>query len=217
MNETPERGPGATASGRTGGRADLDAYVAENTGRYTDDALYQTLVEAGYPADDVRAALTRASAGHRPRRTGPRAVRTIVIAYVVVFALLSVGMLLNSRPAGHFMPSGPGGIPILAVALGFAFFASLVWVASRRVFAAIVLVVVGLYALAAVTGGGGGLLIGVAMAALAVGGIVVILRTKSVNTGGEPELALLLAIPIILLLGVGGICVASGLPIPGTA
>jgi hypothetical protein len=217
MNETPESGPGATASARTGSRADLDAYVAANTGTYTDDVLYQTLVEAGYPADDVRAALARASAGHRPQRTGSRAARIILVAYVAVFAVLSLGMLLNSRPAGHLMPSGPAAIPILAGALGLAFAASLVWVASRRLSALLILLVVGLYALAALTGGGGGLLIGVVLAILAVGGIVAILRVRNVNTGREPDLALLLVIPTLLLLGVAGICVASGLPIPGTA
>lgn len=216
MNEAPERHPGATASEPTRSRENLDAYVAANVGRYTDDAIYQALVAAGYPADAVRAAITRASAGNRPPRTGARAVRAILIAYVVVFALLSFGMLLNSRPAGHLMPSGPQAIPFLAGALGVAFVVSLVWVASRRLFAVLVLAVVGLYALAAVSGGGG-LLIGAVMAILAVGGIVVIVRAKSGNAGGEPGLALLLAVPILLLLGVGGICVASGLPIPGTA
>ena len=198
-------------------RADLDAYVAANAGRYTDDVLYQTLVAAGYPAADVRAALARASAGHRPQRTGPRAVRTILVAYVAVFALLSVGMLLNSRPAGYLMPSGAGGIPILAGALGFAFVVSLVWVGSRRLFAMLVLAVVGLYAVAALSGGGGGLVMGLVLAGLAVGGVVVILRAKPVDAGHEPALALLLVVPILLLLGVGGICVASGLPIPGSA
>jgi hypothetical protein len=198
-------------------RANLDAYLAANAGRYTDDALYGTLVAAGYPADDVRAALANAAANPRPQRTVPRAARTILVAYVAVFALLSAGMLLNNRPGGYpLMPNAAGGIWILAWSLGAALVASLIWVASRRLFVIIILGFIGLYGIGAFASGGGNFLIGLIIAIFGIGSAVLVLRSPgSAGPVREPELAFLLAIPVLLLLGIGGICLASGLPIPG--
>jgi hypothetical protein len=196
----------------------LDAYAAANAGRYTEEALYSTLVAAGYPADDVRVALASAAANLQPRRTRPRAVQTILIAYVAVFALLSAGMLLNHRTGGYLMPNAGGGIGILATSLGVCFVASLIWVASRRLFVILLLISIALYGFGALTSGGSGSLISLVIVAFAIGGVVVLLRRpRPAGTIGEPELALLLVLPVILLLGVAGICVASGLPIPGTS
>lgn len=205
-------GPGSTS------HAELEAYVTANAGRYTDEALYDTLVAAGYPANDVRAALAGAASRLRPQRTAPRAVRTIVGAYVAVFAILSAGMLLNGRAAGYLMPDVEGGIRILAVSLGVAFVASLIWVASRRLFVILILVLVAVYGLAAMAPGNDSTLVGLAAVVLGIGGVVLLLRRQGdAGSPGQTELAVLLALPILLLLGIAGICVASGLPIPGMA
>ena len=195
----------------------LETYVAANAGRYTEEALYSTLVAAGYPADDVRVALASAAANLLPRRTRPRAVQTILIAYVVVFAVLSAGMLLNHRTGGYLMPNAGGGIAILATSLGVCFVASLIWVASRRLFVILLLIFIALYGFGALTRGSGSLF-SLVIVAFAVGGVVVLLRRpRPAGAVGEPELALLLVLPLLFLLGVAGICVASGLPIPGTS
>ena len=208
--------PSAAADAASRSHAELDAYVAAHAGRYTDEALIDTLVAAGYPADDVRLALAGAASQHGPQRARPRAFRTVVVAYVAVFALLSVGMLLNGRPAGYLMPDAGGGIGILAMSLGAAFVASLIWLASRRLFVILILVGFALYGLAAITQGGGSILVALAAIGLGLGGTVVLLRRQTdAGPRRQTELSLLLALPVILLLGVAGICVASGLPIPG--
>jgi hypothetical protein len=206
--------PASAAASRS--RANLGAYVAANAGRYTDDVLYSTLVAAGYPADDVRAALATAAANLRPQRTGSRAIGRLLVAYVAVFALLSAGMLLNNRTSGYLMPNAAGGISILAWSLGAAFVASLIWVASRRLFVILLLVGVALYGMAGIAQGGDGIIIGLAAVALGLGGTIAILRrTDDPGTRAPTAFAVLLALPMLLLLGIGGICVASGLPIPG--
>jgi hypothetical protein len=141
-----------------------------------------------------------------------RAVKAILAAYVITFAILSLGMLANAgKGFGSYMPDATGGIAILAVSLVVAFAASLFWVASRRLFAIGAAVILGL------TGAGslGSGITGLAMIALAVGIGVVAVRTSSAP--GAPTtttLGVLLVVPVLLLLVVGGICVASGLPIP---
>jgi hypothetical protein len=196
--------------------AELDAYVAANAGRYTDDVLYSTLVAAGHRPEDVRSALASASSDLRPKSAAPQAVRRILVAYVAVFALLSTGMLLNGRPAGYLMPTPDAGIQILAWSLGVTLVASLVWVASRRFFGVLVLALVVAYALGAASQSGWLSLIGLVTVSV-VGGVVLLRQPRRVGIGGEASLALLLAIPVLMLLAVAGICVASGLPIPGRA
>jgi len=192
---------------------DLDAYVAANAGRFTDEVLYSTLVAAGHAPEDVRAALARASASLRPRSAAPRAVLRILLSYGAVFALLSAGMLLNGRPAGYLMPNAEEGIRILAVSLGVALVASLIWVASRRFFALCALALFVAYVLGATVGSG--LLALLSLVAVLVIGGVALVRQPRVSGIGQASLALLLAIPLLMLLVVGGICLASGLPIPG--
>lgn len=208
--------PSATPEAGSRSLADLEAYVAANAGRYTDEALHDTLVAAGYPAADVRAALAGAASHLRPQRTGPRALRAVIIAYAVVFALLSAGMLLNGRSPAYLMPDAEGGIGILALSLGVAFVASLIWMASRRLFVILILLGIALYGLTGITQGGDGIVVALAAIVLGLGGTVVLLRRPpDAGTRRETEISLLLALPVILLLGVAGICVASGLPIPG--
>jgi hypothetical protein len=212
MNEQPPAGPDVGSD--SGASADLDSYVAANAGRFTDDVLYSTLVAAGHSPDDVRAALASASARLRPQSASPQAVRRILVAYVAVFALLSVGMLLNNRPPGYLSPTAWGGIQILAGSLGFAAVASLIWVASRPFFGVLILALIVAYALGASSAGGWLSLIGL-VTVLVIGGVVIRRQPRQPGVGAEASLALLLAVPMLMLFVVAGICVASGLPIPG--
>ena len=191
----------------------VEAYVREHAGRFTDDAIYATLVGAGHPPDEVRAAL---AAVQQPAPTAPRAIRAILGAYFVVFLLLSIGMLLNSRPAGYLMPAGAGGIAILGIGLAAAFGLSLIWIASRRAFIVLAAVVVGLGFLSSFSGSVSNLQL---VLVAAVIGVVLFAASRGAAAGsrGQTSMAVLLVVPILLLLGVAGLCVASGLPIPGAA
>jgi len=189
----------------------VEAYVRQHVGHFTDDAIYATLVAAGHPPDAVRAAL---AAVPRSAPVTPRAVRAVFGAYVGVFVLLSLGMLLNSRPAGYLMPSGPGGIGLLGVSLAVAFGLSLLWIASRRAFVILAAILIGLSFLSSLSGGTP--ILQVVLVAAAVGVVLFLARRGSAAGPRVPAtMGLLLVMPILMLLGVAGICVASGLPIPG--
>ena len=201
------------------GQADLDAYVTANVGRFTDDALYAALVAAGHSSDNARAALAREQT-LRPERAAPRARRTILIAYFGVFALLSIGMLLNGRGRGYLMPDAAGGIALLAGSLGVALVASLVWVASRQLFALFVLLLIVAYALLAITSGAGGLPLSLLIVLVIGGGFVFLARRRGAGISGgggavQTDIAVLLLLPMLLLIAIAGICLASGMPIPG--
>jgi hypothetical protein len=192
----------------------LRAYVDANAGRYTDAAIAAELIKAGYAPDAIRAALADAAARGLAIRPVSRAVRTILAAYGITFAILSLGMLANSSNlGGHLMPDASGGIVLLAGSLAVAFVISLIWVASRRLFvigAAVLLGLSGAVAISSVQG--------LVMLAVAIGVVVVALRTASSPGSRATEtLGVLLVVPLLLLLVVGGICVASGLPIPRAA
>lgn len=213
---TDQAGPPGSAPAA---HSDLDAYIAANAGRFTEDALTKALVAAGHSPEDVRAALARTSAQRSPS-PAPRAVRTILISYVAVFALLSLGMLLNGRPAGHLMPDAAGGIGLLALSLGAAFVTSLVWVATRRGF----LILAGVAFVASLVSGSGSGLVGLIIFFVLAGGALLALRRmtaggggSAVRGGGQPAMAVLLALPMLLLIGIAGTCLASGLPVPGGA
>lgn len=200
----------------------LRGYIAQHGGTFTDEALAKALEAAGHAPDDVRAAL----AEHRSAQTaGPvrnRAIRGIAIAYVAVYVLLSVGMLANSRSASGFMPNAGGGILVLTVSLVVTFVVSMIWVASRWAFGFLFFLGLTLQALA-----GFGAFVGapqynspLVFVPLAIGvlGMVWLIRRRNAGkSGGAATFEVLLAIPIILLLGVTGLCLATGMPIPGGA
>ncbi|HEX5588993.1 MAG TPA: hypothetical protein VFX65_01720 [Candidatus Limnocylindrales bacterium] len=181
-----------------------------------------TLLASGHEEAEVRAALadyrTAQGAGRPIRR---RAIRAIVIAYMVVYALLSIGMLANGREARYFMPDAGGGIVILTVSLIVAFVASMIWVASRWAFG---ILLFGLVTLGTIGGVASylsypeyGSPIVFVPPAIGILGLIWLLR-RGKPTGQRPiALEVLLVIPIVLLVGVAGICLASGLPIPGGA
>ena len=216
-SESPDGGtPG---EGSQNSSANLKAYVDANAGRFTDETITAELTRAGYALDEIRTALTTAAArGIAGPPTG-RAVRTILAAYLATFAILSLGMLANSGISrDHLLPDANGGIAILAGSLAVAFVVSLIWVASRRGFVLLVALFLGaggVSAVGSVGAGGSGGLAGVVLLGIAIGIGVLVLRAKPAPTGRSTvTFGLLLAIPVLLLLVVGGICVASGLPIP---
>jgi len=186
----------------------LRGYIAEHGGRLTDEAMIQALLEAGHKEDDIQTVLAAYRAAETAGPVRSRVIRAITIAYVTVYILLSVGMLANSRPPGYLMPDARGGIVILTVSLAVAYLGSTIWVASRRAFGIVALAILGL---GSVTGG-------LAVVPIGVIGLIWLLRRRTaVGQDGETRFEVLLAIPIVLLLGVGGICLASGLPWPGGA
>jgi hypothetical protein len=204
--------------GQMSGANAIDAYIAANEGRFTDEALSAALAAAGHSPDAVAAGLARAKARSRTEspKNRPRAVRAVLIAYGVVFAILSVGMLLNTSPRGTFVPPAIGGIVILGMTLLVALALSAVWLATRRGFVVIVLIVVALGSVGALSEGGGVAPIALAVIVGSLGLAVVLIRSGSRGTAAaESALGVLLAVPVILLIAVAGLCVASGLPIPG--
>jgi len=188
--------------------------VAANAGRFTDEAITEQLLQAGHRPEVVKASVAASREGFRPAR--PRAVRAIIAAYGITYLVLSAGMLLNHGQAGSsYMPTPAGGVGLLALTLGISFVLSMVWVASRRAFVVLVALVVGFLALGSVASGGGISLSNLAILVV-VGGAIVWLLRRPATTGARSDatMGVLLVLPLLLLLVVGGICVASGLPIP---
>ena len=215
--------PAQSQEPRVGASQDtLRSYIEVHGGAFTDEALTRALADAGHADADIQAALAEYRSA---RAAGPirgRAIRAIAIAYVAVYALLSVGMLANSRSPTEFMPSAGGGILILTASLIVTFVISMIWVASRWAFGFLVFLGLTLSSLA-----GFGAFVGApqynspaVFVPLAIGvlGLIWLIRRRNAGkSGGGVTFEVLLAIPILLLLGVGGACLATGLPIPGAS
>ncbi len=211
-DQAAAEGSQPTAEGSQPTAAKLQAYVAANQGKFTDAVMTAELTQAGYAVEDIRAALAAAVPRVTPPPTG-RAVRTILVAYGVTFALLSLGMFANTgRNMGSYVPDSTAGIAILGVSLAAALVASLIWVTSRRVFALAVALFLGLSGIGSIVGGAiAGF--GFVLAAIFVAWLA--LRTSSPpSERTTATLNMLIVVPMLFLLAVGGICVASGLPIP---
>jgi len=191
----------------------MQAYIQANAGRFTDEALVDALVQAGHDPAAARAAVAAAAAGQVGRTSRSKAVRSIVIAYIAVFAILSVGMLANSGGVpGEFVPAGGGGIAVLAASLGVAFGLSMIWVASRRAFLLGFALILGLIGVGGLAASG---IFAVIPLVIAIGIVIVVFRSGPAPAGpSTTTVGVLLVIPLLLLLAVGGACVASGLPIP---
>jgi len=189
----------------------LRAYVDANAGRFTDAVITAELVKAGYDPDAISAALAQAASREQGTSQTGRAVKTILILYAATFALLSLGMLLNTYRA-QYAPDAIGGIVILAGSLGFALLLAFAWVGNRRAAALIFALLLGLFGVGTLGSGnvGGFLLLATAIALL-----VLVYRRGSVpTTRSTATLAALLSVPVILLVIVAGLCIATGLPIP---
>jgi hypothetical protein len=135
----------------------LARYLEANRGSFTDEALVASAAAAGYTPDEIAEAHARLQAQDAAAPVKATARRIVIGAYLVVYALLSAGMLANNFG---------GGAVILAVSLGIPFLISLAIVRGRG-------------------------------------------RLKP---GTELALGGLLVLPLVMLVIVGGLCVATGLP-----
>jgi hypothetical protein len=191
----------------------LRAYIDANASKYTDEALSAELLKAGYAQDDIQAALldSRARGVAVPPRA--RAIATITIAYGVTFALLAMGMLANAGSLGNgcCAPSAFGGIVLLAGSLGIALILSMLWVGSGR---ASVLVLAALIGIPGIVQIGNGVIAWSLIVAAIVLALLVARHKPGPPKRSTATLASLVAIPVILLVIISGICLASGLPIP---
>ena len=133
-------------------------YLEQHRGRYTEDALVAVIRAQGYPETVITAAVERARAleGLGPARARTRSA--VLGAYVVTFALLSLGMLANGNG---------GGIIVLAISLG----------------------IVGIFAAILLNG------------------------RQRTDPQRQGMLAALVLIPVLMLAGVAGLCLATGMPI----
>lgn len=140
-------------------------YLETNRARFTEEALVQAARARGYPEDVVEEARTRARANEASAPTRHRARRWILAAYLVTFAVLTIGMLVSE----YAQRNGVAGVgtAVLTVTLGIALLLSLAW-----------------------------------------------LRRGGKVGDGATGIVVLLSVPIVLLVTVAGLCVATGLPIP---
>lgn len=217
--DTAPPGP-ASASAEAGPPdvGELARYFDANRAKYTDEALAAEARRQGHPEATIEVALAQSHTSDLSHDVRSRAIRWILVGYVVTYALLDIGMLLNTRPQGHLMPSPTGGIGILTISLIVAFVVSMIWVASRRVFGLLFFAGLILYSLQSVQGIFNGFMYvsPIAFVPAAIGGVGLVWVWRS--RGGArsaPAFEALLVVPLLILLGVSGICVASGLPIPG--
>ena len=109
------------------GTKGLEAYLAANRSKFTEDALRTAAVASGWEVSTVDAALGRVREAERSAPTKARARRIVRLLYVGGFLALSIGMILNVAAGAAI------GIPILGATLGTAYFFGSVWMRSRRV------------------------------------------------------------------------------------
>ena len=191
----------------------LDAYIRENRLRYSEPALRSAAIAAGNSPEAVDAALAR----YRPdpgAGAGSRATKVILGIYVAVFAVLGLPMVLSSL--GLAGGQAYGGIVIALIVWGVVmavgFGASMIWVRSRRAGLIVVGVIVGLAGLALLGGGGTG-----AMLAF-IGGVVLVVAAIALGSRLDrlsASMPVMLSVPILIALALGGACVATGIPFPG--
>jgi hypothetical protein len=206
-NEARPQAPSVPAQGS------LDAYVRENHLRYSETALREALLAAGHPRDAVDAALARHRGDAGSVGQGRSWARLLFFIYLGVFALFSVGMLTNIgspefQYAGSFL-----AIVIWAIVLAAGYGLSMIWVRSRRAGLVIMGAAVALYG--ASSAGSGGLAGPVALViGLAIIGAAIAFGDRF-GRAFSTSAPVILSIPLLILLALGGACVATGLPIPG--
>jgi len=192
----------------------LEAYIRENRASYTEPALRAAAIAAGHRPADVDAALT-ATRGPAAVVDRGRAVRNVFLAYLGVYLVLDVLMLINPANQGEgFLGDVRGlGIVILSVALGAGFVASLVWIASPRAFWFLLGCGIVVYGVSLMTGYQPALVLTLGVSAIGIA-ILAGAPVYKGQPGRAPSVELVMSIPLLILLAVGGVCVASGLPIP---
>jgi hypothetical protein len=195
-------------------------YVRANRDAYTEDSLRRAALAAGNAPADVDAAIAAARRGEPQAADRGRAARTIFLWYLGVFVVLTVLMAVNQANA----PAGRGeaqeaGIRVLAISMGAAFVASLVWIASRRAFVAVIGALVAIAGLGSLVSSFSSSSMPSGLVQVAVGIAIILAAARLRARPGvpaRPSMELLMVLPMLTLLAVGGICVASGLPIPQT-
>jgi hypothetical protein len=210
------------------GASELETYIRANRVRFTEDALRRQALAAGHPPSVVEAALAATRDAGAPVDRG-RIVRNVFLTYLAVYLALDFLMLVNpANVTGGFLGDTRAiGILILSMALGAAFIASLVWVASRRLFIGLVGAAIAISTLTSLPSSllvDSPLLASVVriavtllIVAAGVGLAIAAARVGRTTTPASPSTELLMVVPILLLLAVGGACLASGLPIPRPA
>ena len=214
MTEPPAEAP------QPGGPSALESFIRDNRARYTEDVLRRQALAAGHAPEAVEAALLATRSAQVPVDRGAIGKRTFFM-YLAVYVILDILMFVN--PANHgsgFLGDRAGiGIVFLSVSLGVTLVASLIWINSPRLFWTLVgigFILAGLSVLPGVASGGdAGILVGAAILG-GIGGAIVYaaMRLGRSAVPGSPSTQLLYLMPMLLLLAVGGACVASGLPIP---
>ena len=196
------------------GESPLETYIRANAGRYSEAALRRAALAAGNDPRLVDAALARY--GHDAGRTATRtATRATRIVYLVAFVVLSLGMFLNGvTNAGDSYGGTFLAIVVWGVVLALGYAAAHLWLASRRAGLLVLGLIVALAGFASLGMGGAGpilvLATGLAVmaAAFRFGGQVAPAMSTS--------LPVLLSVPLLIVLALGGMCIATGLPIPWT-
>jgi hypothetical protein len=210
-----------------GGQTELESYIRENRSRFTEDVLRRQALAAGHPSAAIEAALASTRDLAPPVDRGS-VVKKVFIWYLGVYLILDVLMLINpANVQGGFLGDMRGiGILILSLTLGAAFVASLIWIASRRLFVALVGVGIALSTLSSLAGmlaySGDpdyaaplvAIVVSLVIVGLGVGLAVAAFRIGRTGAPASPSTQLLMVVPFLMLLAVGGTCVVSGLPIP---
>ena len=194
------------------GESPIDAYVRQNNLRYSEAAMRQALLAAGNQPDVVERALGGYRGDPRSAGAGRRSAKILLFIYLGVFALLSVAMLANASEFGGQAYGSMGlAIAVWAIVVAGGYGLSMIWVASRRVgliVAGFLVAFVGLSLLGgAWIAGAASITVGIAMvgAAVAFG--------DRVDRGLSASVPVMLSVPLLILLALGGACVATGLPL----
>lgn len=113
------------------GTRGLRAYLEKYHGRFTDEALTDSLVKAGYPAEAVKDGFLYVAEREASAPARGRARRIVIALYLLGYVALVVGMFAGR---GYFAGvAAIFGSAILTFVLGIAFLIALDWVGRRRV------------------------------------------------------------------------------------
>jgi hypothetical protein len=208
----PNAAPTPPAATPLPGESPIDAYVRENHLRFSEAAMRQALLAAGNPPDAVERALGRYRGDPGSAGAGRRSARLLLVIYLGVFALLSVAMLANAGRIGVETYGSIGLVIVvwaIVVAVGYGL--SMIWVASRRLgllLAGLVVALIGV----SISGGAGIAGPAAIIAGLAMAGAAIAFGDR-IDRGLSTSLPVMLSVPLLILLAIGGTCIATGLPL----
>jgi hypothetical protein len=208
-----EQSPQPPASDPPAGGSDLQGYMRANRATVTEDALRRAALSAGHSPEAVDAALAATRDVGAPA-SGGSVVRRIFLSYLAVYLILDVLMLVNpaNKQSGFLGDASGIGIVILSVALGGGFLASLIWIASRRTFWLLLGVGIALSGLATLSNSAVAGIVSVGIGGALALAALTYARRQSAPSAASTEL--LMSMPLLILLAIGGACLATGLPIP---